>query len=31
MTRWINDPRYLTEPLVRTSDYIENGSQQIAP
>jgi hypothetical protein len=28
---WINDPHYLTEPLVRTSDYVENKSQQIAP
>jgi hypothetical protein len=28
---WINDPHDLTEPLVRTSDYVENRSQQIAP
>ena len=28
---WINDPHYLTEPLVRTSDYVENKRQQIAP
>lgn len=28
---WINDPHYLTEPLVRTSDYVENRRQQIAP
>jgi len=28
---WINDPHYLTEPLVRTSDYVENRRQQIGP
>jgi hypothetical protein len=28
---WINDPHYLTEPLVRTTDYVETPSQQIGP
>jgi hypothetical protein len=30
-TVWINDPHYLTEPLIRTSDYVENRRQQLAP
>ncbi len=28
---WISDPHYLTEPLVRTSDYVQNRRQQITP
>jgi hypothetical protein len=28
---WINDPVYLTEPFVRTTDFVENPNQQIAP
>ena len=28
---WINDPHWLTEPFVRTSDFMDNPRQQIAP
>jgi hypothetical protein len=28
---WINDPHYLTEPMVRTNDFVEDRRQQIDP
>jgi hypothetical protein len=27
----VNDPAYLTEPFIRTSDFVADGRQQIAP